>query len=254
MNDNSFFDGLPVRLIRLDSTPSTSSVVKAAAIDGKPEGLLVIADAQTDGRGQRGRSFYSPPDCGVYFSLLLRPKFKPAQAEYITTAAAVAVCNAIELVAGVPSGIKWVNDIICNDRKVAGILTEAAVSSDGGPYYVNLGIGVNITEPDGGFPPEISSTAGAVLPFGDVKRLRLPLVAAFARNFFAMYANLESKTYADEYKSRSVLTGRKIRLSSGSETLTATVTGIDDNIRLLVRDVSGEERAISSGRYRIEIL
>jgi BirA family biotin operon repressor/biotin-[acetyl-CoA-carboxylase] ligase len=251
MNENALFENLPVRLIRLDSTTSTSAIVRAKAIAGEPEGLLVVAASQTAGRGQRGRSFYSPPNCGVYFSLLLRPEFAPEQAKYITTAAAVAVCRAIEKVTGVPAAIKWVNDIICNHKKVAGILTESSVGADGKIDYINLGVGINITEPPGGFPLDIANIAGAILPSGDAVSLRMPIVAECVR---FLCENLGNYGYLDEYRTRSVLTGKQIRLNGENERLDVTVIGIDDQVRLTVRNADGTESAVNSGRYRIEIL
>ena len=106
---------------------STNILLRRKAKEGVPEGCVVIAGEQTKGKGRLGRSFYSPSDTGVYLSLLLRPEnILPEQAVHITTIAAVAACEAIERVSGRKAGIKWVNDIYMDGKKVSGILTEAS--------------------------------------------------------------------------------------------------------------------------------
>jgi BirA family biotin operon repressor/biotin-[acetyl-CoA-carboxylase] ligase len=103
---------------------STNSVLKDLAAGGAREGTVVAAITQTAGRGRFGRSFYSPADSGVYFSVLLRPGVGAPDATLLTTAAAVAVARAVEDVTGAPARIKWVNDVYCGGKKVCGILTE----------------------------------------------------------------------------------------------------------------------------------
>ena len=106
---------------------STNTVLKNMAEEGAEEGLCLIAGEQTAGRGRLGRGFYSPPDSGLYMSLLLRPTLQAADATAVTACAAVAVAGAIESLAPVKAEIKWVNDIFVEGRKVCGILTEASV-------------------------------------------------------------------------------------------------------------------------------
>ena len=108
----------------LPTVPSTNALVRERANQGCPEGLTVIANTQTAGRGRMGRSFFSPPETGLYLSLLLRPtRYEPRQAVRLTAVAAVAMCEAIEAVSGREAGIKWVNDVYVQGKKVCGILT-----------------------------------------------------------------------------------------------------------------------------------
>ena len=106
----------------LPTAPSTNALVREKANQGRPEGCVIIACEQTDGRGRYGRQFFSPVDSGVYLSLLLRPTaYSPQQATCLTAAAAAAMCQAIEAVTGQQPGIKWVNDIFLHGKKVCGI-------------------------------------------------------------------------------------------------------------------------------------
>ena len=110
-----------------DCVDSTNTVLAALARSGAPEFTAVIAGAQTAGRGRGAQRFFSPAGCGVYFSLLLRPRFPAVTAaRLITPACAVAAARAIERASGEAAGIKWVNDVFLRGRKVCGILTEAS--------------------------------------------------------------------------------------------------------------------------------
>jgi BirA family biotin operon repressor/biotin-[acetyl-CoA-carboxylase] ligase len=230
-----------------DITGSTNDDVKKLAETGSPEGTVVIAGEQTAGKGRLGRSFFSPKDTGLYMSVLLRPAVGAADALGITTAAGAAVACALDSVCGTNAGIKWVNDIYIGSRKVCGILTEASLSSDGGMRYAVLGIGVNVA--DGGFPEDIKTKAGAV---GADISLRPLIAAKILELFFGYYAGFPSRSYMDEYRRRSVLTGRVIEYEQGGVLHTASVEGIDDEARLVVRDEGGSVSYLSSGEVSIK--
>ena len=152
---------MPVYLQVQTEVTSTNTLLKAQAEQGAPEGTVLIAESQTAGKGRLGRHFTSPPGTGIYFSLLLRPHCTAEKSLFITTTAAVAVCEAIEQVTGLNPQIKWVNDVYLNEKKVCGILTEASVDfENGGLNWAVLGIGINIAVPEEGFPEEIRSIAG----------------------------------------------------------------------------------------------
>jgi len=243
------------------STGSTNDVCKAAAAEGKAEGYIAIASEQTHGKGRSGRSFYSPPGTGIYLSILLRPRnLTPEQAQSITTIAAVAGCEAIEEASDKSAEIKWVNDIFVSGRKVAGILTEAALSIEGGYLdYAVLGIGFNAYEPRGGFPAEIADTAGAIWT-SDEAGARNRLAAAFINSFMKYYRNADSASfsgkasYVDAYRKRCFVIGKEVTVISASGSEPAEVTGVDDNCRLLVRYPDGRRAALSSGEIRIRPL
>jgi len=212
----------------------------------------MIAAAQTEGRGRLGRTFYSPDGTGLYMSILLRPTISANEALFITTAAAVAVCHAIERVSDRTARIKWVNDIFCDDKKVCGILTEAALDPEtGGLSYAVLGIGVNVCDPQGGFPDELCRIAASV--FGQREGDRCQLAAAIIDEFFAEYATLSEGRFIEEYRARSMLCGRQITVKAPSGDRQATAVEVDEQCHLLVRYNDGTEEMLSSGDVSIRI-
>lgn len=236
----------------IPSVPSTNALVYELAAAGAPEGCVIIAQQQTAGKGRQGRRFFSPPDSGLYLSLLLRPKqASPSQALSLTTMAAVAVCEAIELVSGEKAEIKWVNDIFVRGKKVCGILTEASFQMESGFLdYAILGIGVNVFPPQEGFPEELSEIAGAVFsrPCSGGKNR---LCAQILNRFMAYYQSPDAVDHVQKYRSRSFLTGKKVLVCRVGMQRPAMVEDIDEACRLLVRYEDGSREALFSGEVRI---
>ncbi len=233
-----------------DCVDSTNRLAKERADRGASEGLVIISDTQTAGRGRLGRSFCSPAGTGLYMSVVLRPSLAAKKVLSVTTAAAVAVCRAIERVSECEAQIKWVNDVYCDGKKVCGILTEAAFTGDGMAYAV-LGIGINVCDPAGGFPVEIRDIAASV--FGTRDGDRCVLAAAVLDAFFEEYAHLSEERFVSEYRARSCLVGRAITVKASSGDRAATALGVDERCRLLVRYEDGREEALSSGDVTIRL-
>ena len=239
------------KIVVLKQTDSTNLRLKEIAAEGAPEGTLVVAGEQTAGRGRLERTFASPPDSGVYMSLLLRPEMGASDAIRITTAAAVAVAEVAERLTGRKTGIKWVNDIYCEGRKVCGILTEASFNVEfGGFDYAVLGIGINVYEPEGGFPDELKSVAGALLP-ERVPDLRNRMIAGIVNRFTELYRNIGDSTYLDAYEKRLMWKGKSINIISPKGTSAAVLKGIDHECGLVVEYPDGTEGVISSGEISI---
>lgn len=238
----------------LPTAPSTNALVREKANQGCPEGCVIVACEQTDGRGRYGRQFFSPVDSGVYLSLLLRPTaYSPQQATCLTAAAAAAMCQAIEAVTGQQPGIKWVNDIFLHGKKVCGILTEAAVGLETGTLnYMVLGAGVNLYPPAEGFPEEIQSIAGSVLEHS-CPEAKNRLVGEFLNRFWDFYSHPECRTYLEDYRARSLAIGRNVTVLSAGKAVSAYAYGIDDDFRLLVRYENGDTEALSYGEIRIQL-
>ena len=237
-----------IRVELYEELDSTNRLVKQRGEQGEAEGLVVIAQRQTSGRGRKGRSFFSP-DSGLYMSILLRPSLRAEDALLITTGAAVAVCGAIEAVFEKDCSIKWVNDIYIAGKKVCGILTEASLDFEGGGLtYACLGIGVNLTDPKGGFPQEIRNTAASLTGgevCGGARKSRL--AAEICSRFFQIYDGLPRKDFMEEYRKRSYLVGRKVTVLLQSGAREARVLDVDQNAHLLVEYQNGERQALSSG-------
>ena len=233
---------------------STNTLLREMAAAGVPEGTVLAAAEQTAGRGRQKRSFYSPEGHGAYFSLLLRPESQTRDCALITSAAAVAAARAIEEIIGVNVGIKWVNDLYAQGKKVCGILTEAVFGMESG--FVEsavLGIGINITKPENGFPPEIADIAGALT---DRTRgaggERCRLIAAALDNFWGYYRNLAAREFLDEYRARSIVPGENIYVISDESRRPALAIAIDDNCGLIVRFEDGETATLNSGEVSIK--
>lgn len=235
-----------------EEVTSTNTVLKQMAEQGGREGMVLIAQKQTQGKGRLGRSFYSPRLSGLYMSVLLRPKFPPEDSLAITTAAAAAVAGAVDQVTGRRSQIKWVNDVYLAGRKICGILTEASLDFENGRLnYAVLGIGINVQAPPEGFPQEIRQTAGALYSDTPPAGTRVRLAAEVLNRFFRYYSALPERTFMEEYQARSLLTGREITFQQGRQTWEGVVLGIDPEARLVVRLPDGQKKAFGAGEVSI---
>lgn len=145
-------------IIYFKETSSTQEIAKKLALDGKGEGGVIIAESQRSGRGRMGRSWYSPPGYGIYFSLILRPHITPSDAIKIPLVTSIAVASAIREITSLNACIKWPNDIMVNNKKTGGILVESASEMDIINYMI-VGIGVNINTPDELIPGELKEIA-----------------------------------------------------------------------------------------------
>ncbi len=236
-----------------ENVTSTNTVLKEIAEQGGREGMVVIAERQAAGKGRLGRSFYSPKGSGLYMSVLLRPKLSAEESLSITTAAAVAVAGAVEKVSGRETKIKWVNDVYLGGRKICGILTEAAVDFETkGLHYAVLGIGVNVREPEGGFSGALKDIAGAVYRQEPPPGTRSALAAEILNRFFTFYGDLETRSFMEEYRARSLLTGMRVRFIRGNVKETGTVLGVDEEARLLIRLENGKNACFSAGEVAID--
>lgn len=236
-----------------DVVSSTNKIARQKASDGAREGSVYIASEQSEGRGRMGRSFFSPQGTGIYLSIVLRPKISVEDTPLITTAAAAAVACAVDFVSGKASKIKWVNDIFLFDKKVCGILTEAATAVEEGRLdYAVLGIGVNVYAPDNGFPSEIENIAGSI--FNTQKcNMKNILAAKILDNFFEYYKNIESRSFVDCYKEKQLAVGKDIIVISGDKKYNAKCIGINDDCNLIAEKENGENVILTSGEISIRI-
>lgn len=248
--------GIDLKVITEKTVDSTNNVVKRMAADGESNDLVVIAEEQTAGRGRRGRSFFSPEGTGIYFSFLLHPNAKIEDVPCLTTLAVTAEAVAIEKIAGISTGIKWVNDLWVNGKKVSGILTEGSSSFEDGRFeYAVVGIGINLYEPKGGFPEEIKEVAGAVFPENASRENIKNLIASqVIIEFMNYYKSFPDRSYIKDYEKRCFAIGNRVKLvnsdheSLGEEVL---VLGIDEDCHLHVRYDDGREAYLNSGEISI---
>lgn len=229
----------------LEKTVSTNSLLRDFAKEGKPEGTFLLTDWQTGGRGRHGQTFYSPCKTGLYMSLLLRPPFDFSKAVYLTTACAVCAAEAVEQFGASP-GIKWVNDLYLDGKKVAGILTEAVEGC------VIVGIGLNLYAPKEGFPNELSSVAGHLFP-QEVLNLKNRLAAEWANRFWEEYRHLDVSNFIARYRERSILPGKTVDVLRADGNFAATVKEINDRCELVVETFDGKCLTLSSGEVSIRL-
>ena len=238
----------------LDEVDSTNSRLRALAYDGAPDGQIVVANGQSEGRGRQGRAFASPKDRGIYLSLLLRPSSTPAEVIEITAWTAVAVNNALENVYGVRAGIKWVNDLVMNRKKLCGILSEMIAEPESGHVeFLVVGIGVNVSERISDFPPELRPIAGSIFTETGKLRPRAQMTAAIIRELDRMRADWPRarRRYLDAYRSDDITVGREIRVVSGGKEIPGVAERINDDFSLTIRRGSGALENISGGEVSI---
>ncbi len=232
-----------------DEVGSTNDELKKAAADEKLNNFLLVARKQTAGRGRIGRKFYSPADSGIYMSLLVRPDSEPEKCTLLTSIAAVAVAEALEEIFSVKADIKWVNDIYIDGRKVSGILTESRFSQ-GKALFSVVGIGINITESEEGFPDEIKDIAGAVTK-EEKADLKNSVIASVVNRFMEYYSALPEMSFAREFDKRLLWKGKKVSVISAQSVYTAEIKGIDEMCHLIVEDGQGTEQTLFSGEISI---
>ena len=247
---------LPLELAQLDlrvfdEIDSTNLEAKRLAMTGLSR-CAVIADRQTAGRGRLGRSFYSPPGCGIYTSLLLRPRpDQLADVTLLTTAAGVAVCRALQKAAGVQAEIKWVNDLYLNGKKICGILTEGVTDFESGMIEsIVIGYGVNFRD-DAHLPEELRPIVGSVFGAEPPTVTRSALAAAMLVELLPLAEDLSSRSFLPEYRRRSMLLGREIVFSRAGGRFAAVAEGIDDNGGLVVRLPDGSRETLRSGEVSV---
>jgi len=183
--------------------------------------------------------------------MLLRPAVSASDAGRVTTAAAIAACRAIERNTAARPQVKWVNDVFVNGRKVCGILTEAAVNFEtGDPDWVITGIGFDVYEPEGGYPPELAGIAGHIAQQRE-GWLRARLAADFIREFSQICSDLYCPDLINEYRERCFVIGQKIYVLKGEARIPAEALGISGDCGLIVRYEDGTEAVLSSGEVSI---
>lgn len=220
------------------------------------EGFTVISLSQSKGKGRSGRKFFSPPECSVYLSMILKPMVSFDETLLITPMAAAAVHDAIKDVCNVDTGIKWVNDLYYNDRKICGILTEASVSSGGTIDYAVLGIGINLYSPKCDIPEDIKDVYGTIFPKEVLYNEKIvgELAAEIIIRTLKYYKNIQQRSFINTYRDAMFLIGKEVTYISGENEHTVTVVDVDDNAHLLVVDKNGEKHSFSDGEVRLKIL
>lgn len=231
---------------------STNTRAKEMAAKGAPHGTVLIADSQTGGRGRMGRSFHSPAGCGIYLSMLLRPKCPAKDLMHLTCATAVAVSDGVQAATGLRPGIKWTNDLVVGKKKLGGILTELSLDGNGNVDYAVIGIGINCTQNTEDFPEEIRQIATSLqLATGnpiDRSAVIAQLLAALQR----MSENLQNVAeILDRYRADCITIGQEISLVRGDEIRHGKAVDVDNEGALVVEFAGEETQSVQSGEVSI---
>ena len=216
---------------------------------GAIEGLVIIAEQQTAGKGRLGRRWESPASVNLYLSVLLRPAMPPWEVPRLTFLSAVAAARALQDVTGLKVEVKWPNDLLVNGRKIAGLLNEMSAESDA-VHHVVLGIGLNINMTAEQFPPDLRYPATSVRLEKGSSTSRLDVVVALLEHFDRLYAEFQScgmKPIRQAWQELFAMLGNRVRVELGAASLTGVVAGIDEEGALLLQLPDGKIEKILAG-------
>jgi BirA family biotin operon repressor/biotin-[acetyl-CoA-carboxylase] ligase len=234
----------PFRLLIRESVESTNDEIRHLALAGAADGLVILAERQTAGRGRRGAAWFSPVGESLAFSILLRPKESKALWPRLALAAGLAVAEALESF-GLNIGIKWPNDVWIGHRKTAGILVEAGVD------FAVVGIGLNVNSVD--FPSEVADIATSMKIEATRSFSPEEVLAAIIFRFSVRRQQIDAgfSELISAVRLRCVLTGQRISLATASGPQIGIMEGIADGGELLLRTETGLQRLIQADEVRI---
>ncbi len=231
--------------VLLAETSSTNDVAREQARKGARAGLVIAASRQTMGRGRLGRGWESPPDRGLYVSLLLRPDLSMAEAGKLTILSSVATVDAVEAVSGLRPQIKWPNDLVVGGRKLAGLLIETEPKG-GRLAFAVVGIGLNVRQEAGDFSPDVRGLATSLyLATGQLHRradLLVALLHALERRLDRPFDETR-----ETWMASSLTLGQRVTLTTARGRRHGQALGLDDSGALLLRGDSGEVEAVTAG-------
>jgi len=228
---------------------STNSKAYELALRGAKEGELVIAESQEKGKGRLGRHWFSPSFLNLYLSLILRPKIPPQQASLITLMAAVATADAIQKFTGLLPSIKWPNDILLKDRKVAGLLNEIHSEMDR-VHFIILGIGVNLNVDTKMFPKEVRTMATSLKEetgHSISRKTFLQFLLRELEGWYTIFLKEGATAILKAWRARAQIKGRQVKVHSFGETLVGIAVDVDSDGALMLETSQGERKRVIAG-------
>lgn len=240
------------KIIYYEQLDSTNTKIDELAAKGAEHGTVVVADAQTAGKGRRGRSWESPAGDNIYMSILLRPDIAPEEAPMLTLVMAHSVAKAIQKNTVLGVQIKWPNDLILSGKKVCGILTEMRLQ-DASIDYVVVGVGVNVNTKV--FPEELCDRATSLyLESGQEmhKEVLIEDILAIFREEYAQFIEERNLLFLqDEYNAMLVNIGKEVRVLEPGKEYTAYALGMNQTGELLVKTEEGIEKKVYAGEVSV---
>ena len=236
---------------------STNSKAYQLALDGAEEGEVVVAESQEKGRGRLGRQWFSPPLLNLYLSVILRPKIPPHQASLITLMAAIATADAIQKFSGFLPLIKWPNDILLRNRKVAGLLNEINSEMDR-IHFVILGIGINLNMDEKMFSKEIRTVATSLkieMRQTISRKAFLQSLLQELEKWYTIFMKQGSAFILKAWRDRAHLKGRRVKVTSFGETLSGIAVDVDSDGALILETADGKRKRVVAGdiEYRKKV-
>ncbi len=255
IRDNLLTDFIGKDIEIFKTINSTNLYLKEKAFQISDEGKVVISETQTQGRGRRGRSFYSPKQNGIYMSIFLKPDIEIEDVTMITVIAAIAVNEALEKVLNLKTQIKWVNDILYNGKKLCGILTEASIEAESSKVsYAVLGIGINVNEGENGFPEELKDIAVSLKSILNKSYDRNIIISEILNCFEKYYKLLNDKKSKNEilniYREKLCMIGEIVKVIQGEIVYYAKVLDINERAELII-EKDDVKKILNSGEISI---
>jgi BirA family biotin operon repressor/biotin-[acetyl-CoA-carboxylase] ligase len=233
----------------LKETDSTNTRAKELAAQGAPEGTLIIAEKQTNGRGRRGRSWFSPSGGGIYCSLILRPAMPPGETPRITLMTAVVAAETLMSLVKLNLKIKWPNDILANGRKLAGILTEISADMDSVNYII-VGLGLNVNNLFENSPQDIKKSATSILIETGNRVPRIKFIQNYLKlyeQYYDMFKKNNFESIMNRWRELADILGKQIKVDVIGKTHIGEVMDVDNDGVLILKDDQGGLQRIFSG-------
>ena len=233
-------------VVYYSSIGSTNEVLKELAVQGAPEGAMVIADEQTGGKGRLGRKWLAPRSTSLLMSLLFRPDLPPSQAQRLTMVCSLATADAIEGLTGLSVGLKWPNDIFIRGKKAGGILTESGTTG-GHLDYVVVGMGLNVNLAISTLP-ELRGMATSLSQELGRGVSRLELLRKTLEGIETRYNSLRrGESPHEEWAARLINLGRQVQVTTPQGVLAGWAEGVDADGALILRTPDDQCRRILAG-------
>jgi len=232
---------------------STQRLARERARAGAAEGTVVIAEAQTSGRGRLGRTWHSPAGMNVYATIVLRPPRPPGVVPQLALVAGLAVADAVRSVTRADARVKWPNDVLVGGRKIAGVLTEMEGEADR-VRFVLVGIGVNVNADPATFPPEIAYSATSLRAVVGSPVDRAALTGALLAAMEARYGRYLAGGFTairPAFDAVAFLTDREVRVSGSGMAVAGRVIGVDDEGALRIACADGTEQRVIAGEVTL---
>lgn len=240
-------------IIHFEEIDSTNNYAKKIANDGSPHGTVVVAEKQTLGRGRMGREWKSYNSEGLWFTIILRPDLEPENIQIVTLAASVAVVEGIFETQGIVCGIKWPNDIILNNCKLGGILTELS-AEPGHVNYVVIGIGINVNQDLCSFDDEIKNKATSLKIHTGIPVPRVKVLGSILTRFEDIYSTMlqgNTQEIINRWSRYSVTLGKAVTIKIKDIEYNGLAQSITSDGKLVVKCNDGTVREISAGEVQV---